>query len=175
MTGTKPADDCCVGEPAFGDPKGLHNVDCPVYLANMDVLERMRVEPGSRPVTAPDPAAVDPTLVLWLAGEVGRVVHGDRPVDVAERIAAALAEAGRLTPAGETETRTEWGVRLAWKDGHVDVHERENRASAEQMFAYHDSRARQQPDLWAVVPTLVCRTVVKAVGPWQPVPTEGGN
>jgi len=65
VTASNPAKDCCVGEPAFGDPKGLHTADCPVYLANMDALERMQAEPadqasptsergGSRPVTAPD-------------------------------------------------------------------------------------------------------------------------
>ena len=32
--------DCCPGEPAHGDPHGMHTFDCPVYLANMAALER---------------------------------------------------------------------------------------------------------------------------------------
>ena len=34
--------DCCVGEPCYGDPKGLHSDDCPVYLANMAAFEANR-------------------------------------------------------------------------------------------------------------------------------------
>ena len=32
-------DDCCAGEEAFGDPRGLHNLDCPVYQATAAHLE----------------------------------------------------------------------------------------------------------------------------------------
>lgn len=39
--GSRP-DYCCPGEPAFGDPNGLHTHDCPVYQANVDALERSR-------------------------------------------------------------------------------------------------------------------------------------
>lgn len=35
-------DDCCPGEPCYGDPRGLHSEDCPVYLANMETYEASR-------------------------------------------------------------------------------------------------------------------------------------
>ena len=34
--------DCCEGEPAFGDPRGLHSLDCPVYLDTVARLEARR-------------------------------------------------------------------------------------------------------------------------------------
>jgi hypothetical protein len=50
--------DCCVGEPCMGDPRGLHSLDCPVYLASMDALEartqprRVELEPDTLSTSA---------------------------------------------------------------------------------------------------------------------------
>lgn len=42
--------DCCPGEPCLGDPRGMHSLDCPVYLASMEALEagQRRLSPGDR-------------------------------------------------------------------------------------------------------------------------------
>lgn len=57
---------CCEGEPAFGDPNGLHTFDCPVYQKNAAaMIERNR---PAQPVRAadldfawPDPGPARPT------------------------------------------------------------------------------------------------------------------
>lgn len=44
------AEDCCRGEPGGGDPRGLHSLDCPEYLAFCARLDERRPAPAAPPV-----------------------------------------------------------------------------------------------------------------------------
>lgn len=45
---------CCVGEPFRGEPNALHAVDCPVYHANVEALQKLgRVAPTGIAATIP--------------------------------------------------------------------------------------------------------------------------
>lgn len=44
------AEDCCKGEPGGGDPRGLHSLDCPEYLAFCARLDERRPAPAAPPV-----------------------------------------------------------------------------------------------------------------------------
>lgn len=46
-------DQCCVGEPWRGEPGGLHSMDCPVYLANAEAMERIAHPPRAEPAIEP--------------------------------------------------------------------------------------------------------------------------
>jgi hypothetical protein len=52
---------CCVGEPGFGDPNGLHSLDCPAYQAFVEAwIDRQpKPEPRRDPSTETWREAVD--------------------------------------------------------------------------------------------------------------------
>lgn len=44
---------CCAGEELYGDPHGLHTMDCPEYLANAERYEAKNPPPPPPPVRSP--------------------------------------------------------------------------------------------------------------------------
>jgi hypothetical protein len=56
------ADDCCPGEEAYGDPRGLHSDDCPVYLAFVERFQQAMAKPQRITVLPPQPTLDDLTV-----------------------------------------------------------------------------------------------------------------
>lgn len=51
--------DCCAGEPAFGDPQGLHTFDCPEYQRLCAALDRPLSCSGTVVTFSPAPCGRD--------------------------------------------------------------------------------------------------------------------
>lgn len=105
-TGVPP--DCCPGEPCYGDPHGMHTMDCPVYLANVAALERSRQQ-WPAPVSHPVPvvymsaAGAGELLARWDAWQCERC--GSRYGQPHDQHGAPNRCGGELVPVVVTVTR----------------------------------------------------------------------
>jgi hypothetical protein len=128
------------------------------------------------PIDTDDPADVE--LRTAIAAAIHGVLRSTERVlmpEIAGEAADAVIEAlaGRLQPAGGN-TRTEWGVRVTWDDGSVDEPAGPlDRWTAQELVNQHRRHRAQVPEYRATA-ELMCRAAA-TVGPWQPVPTEGGE